>query len=285
MLFSLVLGISIISLMKIIHLSIAGFAFAIKFVEDKRFNREEYLYYFINRYFKGFIIKLKTGQKIDFTIILEPRLASEVIVRGGDKGVQQTFLLLFEESNKRKIKSFLDIGVLQLQLILRKALQVLLAEGNGFVLHGSAVGMGNKAIMFTGKSGAGKSTIAAKLRKIAITLADDMVIIRKIRNKWFLFQTPFFEKSYWFARSKTPYDLKYLFFVRQSQKYVINLREKNSEVLQSLMGQLFTEAQDQNSQLKALREFINSQIKIGDVHTGLNEKKVVELITSYANQA
>jgi hypothetical protein len=62
--------------------------------------------------------------------------------------------------------------------VLSEALGLLLFQRGVFLLHGSAVKIGHKAIVFLGQPGAGKSTTAAAFAKAGFTiLSDDMTAI------------------------------------------------------------------------------------------------------------
>ena len=62
--------------------------------------------------------------------------------------------------------------------IISEALGMILFQRGIFLLHGSAVMIGNKALVFVGAPGAGKSTTVAAFAKAGyVVLADDMVAI------------------------------------------------------------------------------------------------------------
>lgn len=75
----------------------------------------------------------------------------------------------------------------------RMAFTHLLAIHQGLVLHASSVTDGNKGFVFTGKEGAGKSTIRSLSGKMP--LGDDAALIRKINGRFFLYSSPFFQKT------------------------------------------------------------------------------------------
>ncbi len=56
----------------------------------------------------------------------------------------------------------------------------LLADRNGFLFHSNGVSLENKTVLFTGKSGAGKSTISGMMKNIGGKIfCDDRIIIQK----------------------------------------------------------------------------------------------------------
>lgn len=80
------------------------------------------------------------------------------------------------------LKKGLDSSLLNLY-ILSEALGIVLHQKGFFLLHGSAVKLGEKIAVFIGNPGAGKSTIAGAFAKQDYTvIADDMVAISIDKN-------------------------------------------------------------------------------------------------------
>ena len=69
---------------------------------------------------------------------------------------------------------------------------MLLAQGRGVLLHASAVKVGGKGILFSGTSGAGKSTMASLWDGLENTtvLSDDRVIVREHSGQLWAYGTP-----------------------------------------------------------------------------------------------
>ena len=67
-----------------------------------------------------------------------------------------------------------------------------LSSFNGLFLHASAINYNGYGLIFAGKSGSGKSTLAKlwKNNENSFILCDDMVIIRRIKNKFKVYSTP-----------------------------------------------------------------------------------------------
>lgn len=68
----------------------------------------------------------------------------------------------------------------------------LLARGHGVLLHASAVRDGERGLLFSGTSGAGKSTMASlwEGRPGATVLSDDRVIVREREGRFWAYGTP-----------------------------------------------------------------------------------------------
>ena len=74
---------------------------------------------------------------------------------------------------------------------LRLTYSSLLLKHNGFFLHASGVISRGKGYIFTGISGAGKTTVAEASRKCGVVLSDEIVAVRKVGKSWKLYGTPF----------------------------------------------------------------------------------------------
>lgn len=77
-----------------------------------------------------------------------------------------------------------------LDSLLRILLSVLLLPRRGFLLHAATVVRDGKAYVFMGRSGAGKSTVAA-LSPSGTVLTDEISLLRFSRGQWRAFGTPF----------------------------------------------------------------------------------------------
>lgn len=89
-----------------------------------------------------------------------------------------------------------------------------LLMGDGCLIHGSSMVLGGGGLIFAGKSGQGKSTIAGVL-KLPI-LADDRSIIRFIKRQPFVFGSPFYERQN-FAKVPGRYRLKAIFMLKKDK--------------------------------------------------------------------
>jgi hypothetical protein len=77
-----------------------------------------------------------------------------------------------------------------LDTLLRVFLSWSLLPRAGFLLHASTVVKNGKAYVFMGKSGAGKSTIAA-MSPVGSVLTDEVSLLRRENNQWRAHGTPF----------------------------------------------------------------------------------------------
>jgi hypothetical protein len=66
-----------------------------------------------------------------------------------------------------------------------------LAERSGFLLHAASVIRADRALIFAGPSGAGKTTISRLAPEDAHLLTDEVSYVRKVSGSWTAFGTPF----------------------------------------------------------------------------------------------
>jgi hypothetical protein len=74
--------------------------------------------------------------------------------------------------------------------LLKRLCAYLALRDGGLLLHCAGLVVEGKAYLFTGQSGAGKSTVVA-LSSRALVLNDDMVVLRPIGENWRAYGTPF----------------------------------------------------------------------------------------------
>lgn len=75
--------------------------------------------------------------------------------------------------------------------VLRIVHSILLAQEGGFLLHAASAVRNGRAFLFTGVSGAGKTTISSLAPKDAVLLTDEISYVRKQPDGYSAFGTPF----------------------------------------------------------------------------------------------
>lgn len=238
------------------YLSIAGFIIGVKFHAIEWPYGIEYSFrdWFQSTYF-GFLGPAST-KKADYWIEFHPLTTPEIII---NHKLKKHFINIFQQKNSSAITSYYHLSQHQIQLILRKIIQKLLTKENGLILHASASLVNRKAFVFLGPSGAGKSTTVKLLSKNHKPLADDALIIKKEGNKYYLYQTPFMEKSYFLPKKSEPIELGAVFFIHKSKEYGVEKITDKNKITNKLIEQFLTEEDDLRKQLpyllKMLKEF------------------------------
>jgi hypothetical protein len=101
-----------------------------------------------------------------------------------------------------------------LDSLLRILLSWKLSDRNGFLLHAATVIRNGKAYVFTGRSGAGKSTVASLSPKVNV-LTDEISLLRRENGEWRAYGTPFWGE-FRAAGSNTSAPVRGIFRLRQA---------------------------------------------------------------------
>ncbi len=233
-----------------IYLRIAGFIIKVNFGKSRYINERELFFTTIRSHYQGFVFD---GQfeKIDYYIrIISIDDFHILFKKNGSR-----FLLFYFEETKDQITTFYHISLKQFNLLIHKTLNILLHD-NGFMLHASAVNINGLVHVFTGRSGAGKSTIMKLLSKKYQPLADDSVIIRRKKQKFFLYQTPFVEKENWLKKQKGQYKIKRICFLKKKDYLKIEKIKNKEYILGRIIKQFWADPKNIASQSKIFLEFI-----------------------------
>lgn len=140
----------------------------------------------------AFKIHLKKIKGKDFTFKIDKKQAT----------------VLFDPKNK-----YNDNGI---DYIVRALIGLFSLEYNILILHASSYIKDGKAYIFCGPSGAGKSTIIQKISQSRI-LGDDTVVLKKEKDKFFVYMSPFDYKAYpdlKYQKAK----LKKIFLLKQARE-------------------------------------------------------------------
>ena len=208
----------------ILHLSIAGFIIKLVFhksldkqnkVTPKQFLKE------ILKYNKGFILE-KKPPSTDFIIEFLEAKGFDIYENNEKRG----FIHFYSPVAYHHISTFYHISRVQFIYILKSAVEELLSR-KGCVIHCSASLVRNHAVVFFGKSGAGKTTISSMLQKEYPVLADDEGYIKREGKTFYFYQGPFLERSYSFAKTSTRYPIAAAYILEQGKNCTISKPTKD----------------------------------------------------------
>ena len=260
---------------KNITLQVAGFSIVVEFNEikrqDRRIIRDQFIDFFINQ-FRLFITEDKVD-KPDLIISFEHQEEYKMIVEHQGK---MFYIETFSFASKKRIVSNYQINIYQIQLLLREALQYLLQQHDGFIFHTSAVIVENKAYLFMGDSGAGKSTVMHTLSKKYKPLADDTLIVRKMKGRYQAFYTPFIEKVIQFKKDSQSYSIDKVFFIKKSSDNKITPLSSIEIIIGKLAKQLLTNKEDYGKQMKSLLSFVSEEQKYFIWYLVRDEEQVLD---------
>lgn len=150
-----------------LYIRLAGICIKINCLDDT-------LYYYLNEEY----VTVKNNKK-------KPELELTI-----DKtGDYYNFIL-----NKPKLKyateTNVKFGMKYLDFVLMSMIAYGAASDDILLLHASSFKNGQKSFVYTGPTGAGKSTVIGKIRKSAI-YSDDTAVIKKIGKSFYLYPSPF----------------------------------------------------------------------------------------------
>ena len=81
----------------------------------------------------------------------------------------------------------------EIEYFLRVTLALFAWSRGGLLVHSAALKVGEVALLFTGQSGSGKSTVVAlsEGKRGVRALSDDLVVVRPVLGAWHVYGTPF----------------------------------------------------------------------------------------------
>ena len=93
----------------------------------------------------------------------------------------------------------------------------LLALNNGMLLHAAAVVRDNKAFLFLGVAGSGKSTAAAISKRYTV-LGDDVITVRRRGKSYYALPTPWRQQPFIKFRKGRNAKIAAIFFIKKSER-------------------------------------------------------------------
>ena len=256
-----------------LSLQIAGFIIQLVFLKKESFPLHNNLKNQIVKHYKGFIVEPKK-QRLSYRIIFKA-LDDINIFHKNSKG----FLHFYEKISNKNIITYYHISFNQFQIILKEILAQLI-HTKGFIIHASAIKANNKAVMFLGDSGAGKSTVVNILRKTYQVLADDIVIIKKENNNFYLYQTPFIEKAIWIQKTNNKFNIERIFLLNKSPiSRVEDINNENNK-FQKIYKQFWANEKHIKEHISLLFQFISKHPQFNELYFSKNKTQLIRLMKS-----
>jgi len=245
----------------IIYLQIAGFTIQLRFHPLKERYLSEKFIKEIYEVFEGFIVQ-QLGKKFDAYIEFSE---SYYTISYQKQNRNKHYLLFFEEKDVT-IYTYYFISIRQLIFLITHVLQKLLTTHNGFFMHASASEKNGRALVFTGSSGCGKSTIMRFLHPDFPALADDTIIIKREEGRYFVYQTPYIEKNSWVKKGNEKYPLLGFYFLKKSQIMSIQPVTLDGRLIQMITKQIWTVKENTSVQFRTASNFIRAFHYIFDLY-------------------
>lgn len=218
--------------MSTIYLFFCGFKIKIK-LEKSQFNtaKEVFKDNFINTF--KHIIPSKPHGTPDYTVSVSDISWSSITPIKKKGGY---FFCLYNEKNDNQINTHYFISMGLFKVLLMQILQNLTIKSQGILIHASSSIINDKADIFYGISGAGKSTIISLLQNNNKAFADDKVFIIKKSGRFIAYQMPFLEKTGWIERGQKPFPVGRVFFLVKSNNCRIEKIQSKEQAFQEFMS-------------------------------------------------
>lgn len=266
---------------KSIYLKIAGLTIQLRFIPSRKkilkFFSDDSLYHNIINYLRPFIIEEKQRSTALVIFLYQDVPLFHKYIKNN---ISQSYIFFSEDKNNT-IKTFQHISFSQFMNLLLIAIQKLLLKNNGFLLHAAGNNFHGKALIYTGPSGAGKSTAMTLLNDKYPSIADDSVIIRKLGNNYYCYQTPFIEKNGWVKKTKDKFKIDKIFFLKKNSVFKIEKITNKGYIFNNLIRQLWVDEIILQDQFTCIIDFFKKFNDFYFLHFNKNPKKLIELIDNF----
>jgi len=263
-----------------IYLNIAGCIIKVTF-SDTVFKKERKdLILFIKKKYKSFLTT-KTDP-FNFTIKFVESIKPVTFFNRNKK---IAYLIYYKKITEKEYITFYFINVFEFQNIIYHILLSYLKNiKNGFMIHASAnIINKNEIIVFLGKSGSGKSTICKMLNSYFPAFASDTLIIKKLKNNFFAFQTPFYEKDTWLKKEyRNGFFIRSFFFINKSPHLnkILKIKDLKSSLLY-FIKQIISEKKINNYKLNLIKELINKKAFYKLYFSKKSKKTLINLFENF----
>jgi len=215
-------------------------------------------------------------KKVDFEIQFEDVGEAELITIERTK---KTYSPLFQKISDKKVITYYQNNLNQLETVLKHILLLLLKTNGGFGIHASVANVNNKAYLFLGESGAGKSTTVELIKDKFTTINDDITLIKKIGTKYYVFQTPFIEKPWWIKKTQKLYPIDKIFFLHKSAEFKAIPTPNPQHLIANLLTQVIAAQNPDKNILKNVKNFIKETNNFYDLYFDKNSDMLIKLIS------
>ena len=166
--------------------------------------------------------------------------------------------------------------------ILRCICEKILEEYNGFFLHCSCLLYEDKAIVFTAKSGTGKSTHARLWREVlsdkVTMINDDKPIVRYIDGEFIIYGTPWNGKHSLSNNIKAP--IKAIYYLHQAKENKVERCDPISSISKMLSQTILPDNKNIMNELLDMMEKLVCNIPMFDLHCNISEDAVHTVLNS-----
>lgn len=261
--------------MKFYFINVAGFNFRLQFFGSRFKYAQSKLMHDVLKHYHSFLIK-KIPHRIDFYIDFIWENDVKILFIEKEK---ENFINFARYKTNNRICCYYRMTIIEFHILFADILLKLFDNYNGFIAHASAILKDDQAFIFLGLSGAGKSTIVKLLSDKYQVLADDSVIIRKLNNEYYLFQTPFFEKEFNFKKNINGFPLKKIFLLSKSKHTFLKKLTSRKKVLPFLLinNHAHIIYNPKNAQTARILEFVSKFNNFNKLNFAKDKQKILSL--------
>lgn len=239
------------NLMKTLYLNIADCIIRIIFHESEYAPEKERLMDAVTSHYSGFVMESPPAQA-NYTVHCVDS-TSEIVFFNPKNG--NGYMFFYHKKSRTIYETYYYASIFQIQSLLFEILRDWLDRKNGFIMHASGNLIRGKAVLFLGKSGAGKSTITTLLSPRFPSIASDTVIIVKVGRRFYAYQTPFFEKETWVRRMAGKLPLEAVYFIHKAQECRIGPAPSRETVIKKLIAQVMKHGRREEEMVRLVMQF------------------------------
>lgn len=170
----------------------------------------------------------------------------------------------------------------ELTAVLRVICHTIVEKYNGFFLHCSCLEYEGEAVIFTAKSGTGKSTHARLWRKFLgdkITMInDDKPIVRLIDNRFYIYGTPWNGKHSLSNNIKAP--IKAIYYLHQAKENKVERCDNLSAISKLLSQTVLPNSKKSMTSLLNMLEALLNATPMFDLYCDISENAVDAVLSS-----
>lgn len=259
-----------------LYISTCGFNFQIKFLNSfKSRTRDIYVNTFISKY-ANFLLKTEPSPLDCIISFKEPPKESSYFLKIG----RQKLTSIYETSLPNNAYIYYHISDYQIDLIIVDVIKRLLIEKKDFILHASTILINDRAFLFTGRSGIGKTTMATFLKPMYKCIGDDLICIRKKATKYIAYSLPLRTKVRKLNLTAKGYEIKSIFSLKQTRKCTIIKENNKSQILSKFLSQIILHETHKKTIISNIL-CLSSRVDYYQFNFSLNKEEVCRVFRNF----